>query len=185
MERSTQKTLGDTCKRSSKTNTLTFLLGIITKKSDTNQQKHNNFRASSQTFVTVKPSTPRYNSRKLKYFYPKIADRQLKTSQSPNRMHTTRSSLNDLPNSCTYRNDSSGIFNSFLVVSTKKLSGPDDKIKTRSQEVLCVDQRAKTQEMPTHRRSPQKQNQMVLIKIDVNDRKSKIKELSNSQIVGW
>ncbi|OMJ74243.1 hypothetical protein SteCoe_26869 [Stentor coeruleus] len=185
MEKCTQKTLEDTYKRSSKANTLTFLLGIITKKSDAYQQKHNNFRASSQTFVTVKPSTPRHKSRKIHFFNPKLAYQQLKTSQSPNRMHTTRSSLNDLPISCTYRNDSSGIFNSFLVISTKKLSGPDDKIKNRSQEVLYPNYRAKTQEMPTHRSSAQKQNQMVLNKTDVKDKRNKVKELSNSQIVGW
>ncbi|OMJ76905.1 hypothetical protein SteCoe_23607 [Stentor coeruleus] len=185
MDKQNHKIAYDTYRPKSRDSALAFLLGICTKKPSSHQKKYPNSRTSSRFSVTVKSKTNKHNQRKFNYFNPKLAYQQLKISQSPYRIHTMRNSLSDLPVSKSEKDENGNKFNNFLVISTKQLSGHNTKAKTRSQQVLCMEDTSKTRDTNCYKRNTPKRSQSVFKEVEAKQIKNKVDELNNTDIVGW
>lgn len=185
MDKQNHKIAYDSYRPKSRDSALAFLLGICTKNPSPNQKKYPNSRTSSRFSVSVKSKTNRHNQRKFNCFNPKLAYQQLKISQSPYRIHTTRNSLSDFQVSQSEKAENGNKFNNFLVISTKQLSGHNTKAKTRSQQVLCMDDTGKIRDSNLCRRSTPKQSQSFFKEVEAKPVKNKIDELNNAEIVGW
>ncbi|OMJ88941.1 hypothetical protein SteCoe_9050 [Stentor coeruleus] len=182
MDKQNHKISYDNYRPKSRDSALAFLLGICTKKPSSNH----NSRTSSRFSVTIKSTTNKNNQRKFNYFNPKLAYQQLKISQSPYRIHTTRNSLSDLSVSKSEKDENGNKFNTFLVISTKQISGHNTKIRNKSQQMLCLEDNGKISDKNyCYRRSTFKQNQSYFKEDEAKKVKNKIDELNNAEIAGW